>query len=418
MRVARMLLLTGLMGFLPASFGFGQTWTQTSAPSNLWSCVASSADGTKLIASSIPDATPHSVMKGGIWISRDSGATWQKTSAPETGWGRVACSANGNILFAVSDYYLAYNVSFCVSTNSGLVWTSTNISTSPNLGWGESFVCSADGSKMAALFLSLDRKTNFLCTSSEFGANLAINILTNGGGHAAACSADGHRLVLVGTNSWISTNAGVSWVVTNSLPVEIVAVAASADGVRLIGAPGFPNGIRNAIYISTNGGFAWTETTAPLTNWIAVASSADGSKLAAVGYVVPPSGPGFISEPYYPIYTSTNSGATWKLNNVPTSLGKSVAFSSDGTKLVAAIHGGGIWISQSEPAPSMQIMPTQSDLKLSWLVPSTNFVLQQSADLSSWTDLTNQPVLNLTNLQDEVALPLSGSNSFFRLKTP
>jgi hypothetical protein len=47
-----------------------------------------------------------------------------------------------------------------------------------------------------------------------------------------------------------------------------------------------------------------------------------------------------------------------------------------------------------------------------------NFVLQQSADLSSWSVVTNQPVLNLTNLQNEVILPPPDSNVFYRLKTP
>jgi hypothetical protein len=32
--------------------------------------------------------------------------------------------------------------------------------------------------------------------------------------------------------------------------------------------------------------------------------------------------------------------------------------------------------------------------------------------LSGWTDLTNQPALNLTNLHDEVSLPFSGSGGF------
>ena len=44
--------------------------------------------------------------------------------------------------------------------------------------------------------------------------------------------------------------------------------------------------------------------------------------------------------------------------------------------------------------------------------------MQQSADLQKWVDMTNQPVLNLTNLQDEVILPSPGSNVFYRLKTP
>ena len=51
-------------------------------------------------------------------------------------------------------------------------------------------------------------------------------------------------------------------------------------------------------------------------------------------------------------------------------------------------------------------------------MPSTNFVMQQSPDLCSWTDMTTTPVLNLTNLQNEVILPLTGSNGFYRLKTP
>jgi hypothetical protein len=32
--------------------------------------------------------------------------------------------------------------------------------------------------------------------------------------------------------------------------------------------------------------------------------------------------------------------------------------------------------------------------------------------------VTNPPVLNLTNLQNQVTLPLSGGSGFYRLKTP
>jgi len=55
---------------------------------------------------------------------------------------------------------------------------------------------------------------------------------------------------------------------------------------------------------------------------------------------------------------------------------------------------------------------------LAWTVPSTNFGLQQSADLTSWADVTNPPVLNLTNLQNQVTLAPSNSSRFYRLKTP
>jgi hypothetical protein len=66
----------------------------------------------------------------------------------------------------------------------------------------------------------------------------------------------------------------------------------------------------------------------------------------------------------------------------------------------------------------LKLAPTNPDLKLSWLVPSTNFVMQQSSDLGSWMDMTNTPALNLTNLQNEVILSPTGRSCFYRLKTP
>jgi hypothetical protein len=47
-----------------------------------------------------------------------------------------------------------------------------------------------------------------------------------------------------------------------------------------------------------------------------------------------------------------------------------------------------------------------------------NFVLQQSSDLASWTDMTDTPALNLTNLQNEVVLSPTNGSGFYRLKTP
>ena len=66
----------------------------------------------------------------------------------------------------------------------------------------------------------------------------------------------------------------------------------------------------------------------------------------------------------------------------------------------------------------MNIKAANGNLTVSWVVPSTNFVMQQSSDLTSWGNTTNQPVLNLTNLEDQVILSPPGSNVFYRLKTP
>jgi hypothetical protein len=51
------------------------SWRQTTAPSNYWSSVACSTDGTKLVAASFYDL---------IYISPDAGVTWTPASAPST----------------------------------------------------------------------------------------------------------------------------------------------------------------------------------------------------------------------------------------------------------------------------------------------------------------------------------------------
>src|SRR5689334_7400378 len=73
-----------------AAGGLGQTWIQTSAPSADWTSIASSADGSKLLAAG----------NGVIYSSTNSGLTWNPVDLPTTNWSCVACSANGQKLFA------------------------------------------------------------------------------------------------------------------------------------------------------------------------------------------------------------------------------------------------------------------------------------------------------------------------------
>jgi hypothetical protein len=70
------------------------------------------------------------------------------------------------------------------------------------------------------------------------------------------------------------------------------------------------------------------------------------------------------------------------------------------------------------PDPQLNLTPSGTNLQLSWTVPSTNFVLQQSPDLMSWSVPTNTPVLNLTNLQYQVTLLPTNTSGFYRLSTP
>jgi len=100
---------------------------------------------------------------------------------------------------------------------------------------------------------------------------------------------------------------------------------------------------------------------------------------------------------------------------VPKLLWGQVASSADGNKLVATVNNGGIWTLQTIPTPRLNLTPSSNNLAFSWIVPTTNLVLQQSLDLENWTTLTNVPALNLSNLQDEVFLSPTNDSAFFRL---
>jgi hypothetical protein len=129
MLVAQTVCLTSLLG---QDF----TWTLTSAPNTCWYSVASSSDGTKLVAV---------VYDGGIYTSTDSGASWTQTSAPSPspGWLFVASSSDGIKLVAVVDGGGIY-----ASTNSGTTWALTSAPT--NQSW-LSVASSFDGIKLVAV---------------------------------------------------------------------------------------------------------------------------------------------------------------------------------------------------------------------------------------------------------------------------
>ena len=230
---------------------------------------------------------------------------------------------------------------------------------------------------------------------------------------SVASSADGRKLVAVAgtvynlpgffnaTNAiYTSTNSGITWMQTSAPSNDWVAVASSADGKRLVAVDQLPN----SIWTSPDSGITWISNSVPHDGWYSVASSADGIRLLAGGEH---------------IYISINSGMDWSSDNAPAkTTWLSVASSADGNKLVGGLFAGGIYISQATPSPELNISAINKNHSLSWLIPSTNFVLQQSFNLAFWSDVTNIPVLNLTNLQNEVALPLSDSGGFYRLKAP
>ena len=204
----------------------GAIWTPHATLTN-WSSVASSADGSGLVAAVNP---------GGIYTSRDYGTNWtlRPTAGTSRAWFGVASSADGSKLVAVERGGSVYT-----STDYGTNWTPRPAAGTTRAWFG--VASSADGTKLVAV-----ENAGRLYTS------------TNSGGNWTA-----------------QANAGTlrRW----------SGVASSADGsklVALITASATDNG---AIYTSTDSGVTWTpRMTDASRRWSAVASSDDGNNLVAV----------------------------------------------------------------------------------------------------------------------------------------
>jgi len=365
--------------WLYGSTNSGLTWFIAGAPSNSWTSVASSADGLKLVASAavIYNAAAGGAHGGPVYTSRDAGKTWQQTSAPSNQWSCVASSADGATLVAAAayNYSNSANGQIFVSTNSGTNWSATNA------------------------------PTNFW--------------------YGVACSADGRRLWAAATGGlFSSTNSGATWT-SNGVPWDFAvgtavwtSVALSADGgtVLAIRDTTYHTGGTSArAYYSTNGGDTWRSNNLPGGSGGFVACSADGSRLmVSWGH----------------LYISSNLGGTWFQQTVP---GQTygwgvgcVAASADGGKLFLGLgsddfgYPNSIYASYALARPRLNLARAGTNVALSWIVPSTNFIVQQSSNLSAnyWMPVTNLPTLDTTNLQNRIFMPLPKGNRFYRLATP
>ena len=223
--------LATLGDYIYTSTDYGYGWEKrTSTGKQRWLSVASSSDGTKLIAGS----------EGYIYTSTDNGATWtQRTSAGSKNWVSVASSSDGEKLVAVGNGYIY------TSTDSGATWTQrTNAG---NRAW-QSISSSSNGTKLVA----------------AVGSN-------NCAGQSS----------LVGY-IYTSTDSGATWTERTSSGIHMWgSVASSSDGMKLIGTACYDN-----VHTSTDGGVTWTAQTIPGNHrWASSASSADGTKLVAGDYI-------------------------------------------------------------------------------------------------------------------------------------
>jgi len=284
----------------------GGMWTSRELGRN-WNAVASSADGSKVVA----------VASGGqIYTSTDSGVTWSAHESKRN-WVSVASSGDGSKLVAAVAAVTvgASGGQIYTSIDSGATWTARE--SVRNWSWVAS---SSDGSKLVAL-----ESAGLIYTSADSGVTWTPRASSRNW-NSVASSADGSKLVAVEWTGYIytSNDSGVSWIPRES-ERSWGRVASSADGSRLVATEW-----AGKIYTSSDSGVSWTPHDSTR-SWTSLASSADGRKLATAVY----SGQ---------IYTSSDSGASWVPRESDRSWA-SIASSADGGKLVAVEQTGQIYTS-------------------------------------------------------------------------
>ena len=171
--------------------------TPTTAPANNWTSVASSADGTKLVA------TARNSKGGLIYASTNSGLTWALTGAPaNNSWATVASSADGSKLVAASGRVVISNDNYdyghvYTSTNFGMTWTSNN---TPDVQWTR-VASSADGTRLIAVAIE---PGGSIYSSADSGATWISNSVPDEKWISVASSADGDQLVAVWVRGHLS----------------------------------------------------------------------------------------------------------------------------------------------------------------------------------------------------------------------
>lgn len=386
--------------------GFAQHWSLVRQ--GYWQSASCSADGVRVIV-----AAP-------AVISTNSGTIWWTVPPPSVSGAQVvSMSADGmhqagalNSQYGEGQIYLTTNA-----------WAVTNGSTSswavgPSAGW-TTLAFSGDGQTLLAGWYDVFPGTfmpGFLYVATNSGFSWPPSYLEDYFS-AAASSGDGAKMVAVGGGESgttglisVSTNGGAEWIRGTSHKCWS-SVASSADGSRVIVAATAPTA---AIWVSTNYGLSWSTNCAPSDQaWNGVACSADASRIIAVSGLQN----GLI-------YVSTNLGTTWTLTDAPAQNWTAVACSADGCLMFATTdmsgydYGtGGIYRAQITPVPKLSITATGGSLVVSWIIPSMNFVLQQTSSLPSgtWANVSNPALPNYTTMQNRVTLAFSRRSAFFRL---
>lgn len=306
----------------PAAMGLN--WIQRGGQ-EYWGPIATSNDGTKLVATSWHTGLLYTSINGGIfWTVREiipgEGNVYRS-------WSSLASSSNGTKLVAAVGGGQIYT-----SADSGATWTPREVipgEGAVSRNWS-SLASSSDGSKLAATI-----NGGSIYTSSDSGSTWTLREIVPGEGSVnrvwprTISSSDGLKLAAVewGGLLYTSDNSGITWTVREITPGEgsisrtWVDIASSNDGSKLAALT-----TDGGLYTSANSGATWTPRTilpAGTTNlwsWGHLASSGDGMQL-------------IVSAASGPVFVSTDGGATWeKQSKYLNSGANAVAISGDGSK--------------------------------------------------------------------------------------
>lgn len=278
-------------------------------PSGYWMDIATSANGQDAVALSSPDA----------YVTNDSGATWNRVTSPSNKpWRAAAISDDGTkMLIAASINTGEY---LYLSTDSGATWqTLTNAG---SRRWSN-IAMSADGSKIYAL--TEYGSPNYLMVSEDGGATWAQRSVPAATIHTITVADDGSRVYIAhysGGYIYRSTDQGINWTqLTAAGSKGWRELACSTNCAKI-----FARDSSGPLMNSTDNGDSWSSQaiTAP-TSWSDLDVSSDGTKLLVTSGYNPSLESG--NRPY----TSTDSGASWQVINVPAMYWRAGAMSSDGS---------------------------------------------------------------------------------------
>lgn len=415
-------IIAGVCAWLGISPDAMAQWSVTQAPIANWLGVASSANGSNLVAAYDYDLN----LNGGIWVSTNRGATWAQTSASITNtWTGVASSSNGMKLIAVSSGVAG---AIYASTNAGTNWN-------PTLAGNDDYNCvasSPDGTKIVAgayisstpIHYSTNSGVNWIAPTGPPEYQNAVAISADGSKAMAASGAFGLSNTPTGA-IYYCTNSGQSWFRSDA-PTNLIwwGIACSSNGsIGVAVAQTVTNGATEqnsgAVYISTNYGAHWAPTGVPALVWFCAACSADGSHMTIGAQAINGSG-------VNAVYSTTNSGSNWFINDTiqgqSYSLGLyAVTCSADGSKLAGL--AGYVYVNPELPGststpPNLRATFVQpGSVVLSW--PDTgSYTLQQNTNIAATNWAASSYTVTTNGGTNSVTITSPIGRLFFRLSNP